>query len=264
MTKKKRDRNEERASAAQRELSGLGGPAQPKAYEERTGTGHGEHTELFQRYSKLRRLRIGDDDAAPSMTVSRARHAANTRWARARAAASGEGVPAAPAAPAGPSGSSPAPTKRKRRRGEMEDERGAHRNYEKSELIYWCEAIAEGRIKTTELNQLYNEDKIRISWNIAKSFIHGKKDYTKGSKEDRPWRPGMEPDAWRRLKAGDQDLKPVGRQPEVLTRAQEDMLVGIILVMAKQRKPIVKEEVQRWAAAHCAARNGGCWADDAG
>ena len=130
----------------------------------------------------------------PSPTALRARVAALARWNKAKRAGGAAVEPAqsevARLLPA-------AGEARTWRRGESAYFVGSHRDYPPSELVYGCKAIAEHRIKMTELINLYAGGRIRVPAGTVGRLTRGK------SK-----------DGWRKYEGGD-GFTALGAPPRV-------------------------------------------------
>ena len=196
--KAKRSKGEERRKAREREAAALKQAAAPKrSYERFTTTRRGEHTALFLEY-----------DARPPLVVV-------SKEARAAAAHESEARKRAKAGAAGRWGTRPAastlpsPSRaRQWRQGESGSEHGAHRDYSKEELVFWCDALESGAIKTTEIKMLYHANKIRVSLNMAARYVYGRRRKPSAAAELGEWI--VEPGEWKKLRDGD-DFKPIGR-----------------------------------------------------
>ena len=167
-----------------------------------TGVKRGELTPLYTEWmartlsvlTVMVKLQKAD---MPSPTALRARVAALSRWNKAKRAGGAAVEPAhsevARLLPA-------AGEARTWRRGESAYFVGSHRDYALSELVYWCKAIAEHRIKMTELINLYAGGRIRVPAGTVGRLTSGK------SK-----------DGWRKYEGGD-GFTALGAPPRVRVR----------------------------------------------
>lgn len=240
----RRDRGAERRAAREKEQAKLLADQEPKrAYEARTGVARGASTELFLEYSAKPPLVVVEQPVAAGQDKSakraRAEAGARARWGGSREER----------------GILPVPEQQRAwRQSESAGHRGTHRDYTKDELVFWCEAISEGRVKLTELNQLYVENKIRISRNIASRWIYGvqRRDPTTKQKIAGEW--VVEPDAWMQLRDG-AAFKQMGPVNQVILPEQEEFLAAVVCNFARRRKGLAPAELKR-IAAKLAAQNG--------
>ena len=186
-----------RQKALQREVADL---APIRSYNV-TGIKRNTPTALFQEWVAKPVLKVMlklQKVDLPKPTELRARVAALARWNKLRASGEVAQEQSSEVARLMPSPDE----SRVWRRGESAYYVGSIRDYLPAELVFWCQAVSERKIKYPEVKQLYESGRIRVPFStIAR------------------WTTGKHKDGWKQFES-EKSFKPLGAPPRVSHASQ--------------------------------------------
>ena len=235
-----RDRPNEAKRARRKELKVLDKPKLTPKPHKLTGTERGTPTTLYEEVSKLRHFELTPrppPGPAESLATRRCRKAALARWHPATNTIHGADptvqVLSTHVLKLRPDDSAV----RHWRRGESKVVGGSYRQAPSEELLYWADKMINKECKWTDLQRLYTAGKIRVSPGTLRKYVYG---------ESAPAKLAL---------LRDKGFSPLGSPRQVLTEAQENFGMALLIEMALRRRPLNEKEWCRWASA-TAARNG--------
>jgi hypothetical protein len=239
-TPKVRDRTEERQRSRGKETAALVAAHPSTAKYNFTVTKRGTPTPLYQELSRLPAFQLtpkAPGGSAESLATRRCRKAALARWHPATNTTVGPANPLAHLAPEVIALRPEAISMRHWRRGESGVNHGSYRQAPTLEVIEWVDKMIAKEIKWTDADALYKAGKMRVSPGTMRKYVYGK-------------------DAPAKLAAlKEHGFAKMGARRQVLTEAQENFGMALLIEMALRRRPLNEKEWCRWAAA-TAFRNG--------